>query len=73
MDGLQDVFLLMAGETIPLTCCLSTRFFTPSMTNWEPVFITLENSLQRREEGKGTEEGDIRKEGGGGGGGSKTE
>lgn len=36
-----------------LTCCFSTRFFTPSITNWEPVFITLENSLGgRREKGK---------------------
>lgn len=35
----------MVTEGVLLTCCLSTRFFTPSMTNWEPVFITLENSL----------------------------
>lgn len=35
-----------------LTCCFTTRFFTPSMTSWEPVFITLENSLARQREGE---------------------
>lgn len=36
-----------------LTCCFSTRFFTPSITNWEPVFITLEKRLVGEREGKG--------------------
>lgn len=36
-----------------LTCCFRTRFFTPSITNWEPLFITLENSLVGGERGQG--------------------
>ena len=48
VDAAQVILCLAAGEAVLLTCCLSTRFFTPSMTNWEPVFITLENSLQGR-------------------------
>lgn len=57
-----------------LTCCFTTRFFTPSMTSWEPVFITLENSLRKREEkrrrgdegGEGGKPGQRRREGTGG-------
>lgn len=40
--------MLLCSHThtrMTLTCCFSTRFFTPSITNWEPVFITLENRL----------------------------
>lgn len=45
--------LLCSHACATLTCCFSTRFFTPSITNWEPVFITLENRLvggEREEE-----------------------
>lgn len=31
-----------------LTCCFKTRFFTPSITNCEPVFITLEKRLRNK-------------------------
>lgn len=49
--------LLCSHACATLTCCFSTRFFTPSITNWEPVFITLENRLVGgRERGRGEEE-----------------
>lgn len=31
-----------------LTCCFSTKFFTPSITNCDPVFITRENRLKKQ-------------------------
>lgn len=31
-----------------LTCCFSTKFFTPSITNCDPVFITSEKRLKNK-------------------------
>lgn len=31
-------------------CCFSTKFFTPSITNCDPVFITRENRLKTKTE-----------------------
>lgn len=36
--------------TIVLTCCFNTRFFTPSITNCDPVFMTRDKRLGAKEE-----------------------
>ena len=36
--------------TAVLTCCFNTRFFTPSITNCDPVFMTRDKRLGAKEE-----------------------